>query len=254
MAIAVHIAGPTRAGTFYALSLGFNELKQADGTTEFSLAMFMSVAPPTGRLETLTSPSGQKFIGPYAVAENIASWADLSGLIFGQWTFESASQSNPLDIETYTFSVSPFSYQSLSAPFPQITPAHLSSVSSPFVVSWTPAAIGSRGIGSSGGVTNLAVKELHPSAIEVTFDDIQSEGATLEFFVGTTTEFLPQISKPSGPRVSPRYDMHTFLYYSRTSQATYFAVPEPQREVVLALALVAMPIAVRKFAAKEQGR
>jgi hypothetical protein len=103
-------------------------------------------------------------------------------------------------------------------------------------------------------VTNLAVKELHLSAIEVEFDEIQSEGATLEFFVGTTNEYLPQISKPSGPRVSPRYDMYTFLYYSRTSQATYFAVPEPRGAAVVTLALVVTPIAVRKYAAGERGR
>jgi hypothetical protein len=225
-------------GTFYATTISFAEFVNYDGSTEFALTTFMSTALPTGRSEVLTAPNGVTFEAPFGHIRGLATWNDVASLMFGEWKFVSTSATESSDVEEYRFSVSHFDYQSLTTPFPQITPANLSAVPSQFTISWTPATHGSLGLGLWDGLAGLDYS-IHPGSMDVSIETL-SPGGYLLFDVGTEAQYLPQfISKPTGPAFDRLYDMATFLQYGRSMQAKYYPVPEPSGVAMLASVMTA---------------
>ncbi len=254
VAICVTPIAAVHAAINRVLSVGINERLRPDNSVYYVFGVGDYPFPRLnldGRIEQFISPGGLVFdrnndsFDPFGSLE-FDTFSELTQSIVGQWQFNTADESTPLDIETYSFEVQNFGLSDITAQRPQIfEPANGSFVDFPIEVRWDPTitSYSYLGRGLTGSVTKtgpgvLALDlEIGPGAINPYFT----------FAISGTSQFLPQFVSPLSAPTDPTYNLSTRMFFTRTNNITVYPrqVPEPQSLATVTACLIPLVLMCR---------
>lgn len=200
------------------------EFRAPDGTNEFT---FLALGAGPWYRYKIYNALGEDFTR--SNERTFSDWPSVASRLFGTWKMVIDYNSRQ---EEYSFIVYPFDYDEITVPFPESSPPHGSTVTSPFFVT---VKDGETSPYQSQGVENLTRRYLGTAGVRFDFGEVSPNASIVIGLRTPGRDFSQYISTATSPP-NAQFSVRTGLEITRTSTATLFPVniPEPSGLTLIA--------------------